>query len=437
MADSRLRNAHDVVMDIERRITAGHLAPGQRLDPVRSVASELGLAPNTVAAAYRTLGERGLLVGEGRRGTFVADRPAITMPVDERLPDGLIDLATGNPDPDLLPALAPAVAAIDTEQVLYGGPSVNAELDELLRGDLIADGIVADHLAIVAGALDGIERVLASHLRLGDKVAIEDPGYSAVSQLVAAMGFRSVPVAVDRFGPRPESVSDACLAGAAAIVVTPRAQNPTGAALDDERAATLRVLLDAHPDVLLVEDDHAGLIAGQPFRHLATPSRRRWATVRSVAKSLGPDLRVASLVGDETTVSRVSGRQAVGAGWVSHLLQQIVARLLASPDVRQQLGRASDAYAERRQVVVDVFGEAGLEIHGRSGLNVWVPVEDEAQVVSGMERRGIAVRSGARYRQISRPGVRVSVARADRSVLTEAAAALVELVRARSISRAV
>jgi DNA-binding transcriptional regulator YhcF (GntR family) len=58
---------------IVRRIVSGRLEPGERLPPVRHLAARLGLAPNTVAKAYRELERAGYLVGRGRRGTFVAD----------------------------------------------------------------------------------------------------------------------------------------------------------------------------------------------------------------------------------------------------------------------------------------------------------------------------------------------------------------------------
>jgi DNA-binding transcriptional regulator YhcF (GntR family) len=56
------------------QIARGRLVPGERLLPVREAAARLGLAPNTVAKAYRELEAMGLLVGRGRRGTFVSDR---------------------------------------------------------------------------------------------------------------------------------------------------------------------------------------------------------------------------------------------------------------------------------------------------------------------------------------------------------------------------
>ena len=57
------------------RIEKGRLLPGDRVPTVRGLAGELGLAPNTVARAYRELEERGWLVGRGRAGTCVTDRP--------------------------------------------------------------------------------------------------------------------------------------------------------------------------------------------------------------------------------------------------------------------------------------------------------------------------------------------------------------------------
>jgi DNA-binding transcriptional regulator YhcF (GntR family) len=67
---------------IARRIRSGGLPPGERLPPVRALAAELGLAPNTVARAYRELEAAGLLEGRGRHGTFVTGRPRV--PADER-----------------------------------------------------------------------------------------------------------------------------------------------------------------------------------------------------------------------------------------------------------------------------------------------------------------------------------------------------------------
>ena len=52
-------------------IRSGALVPGTRLPTVRALAQDLGLAPNTVARAYRELEQAGVVQTRGRRGTFV------------------------------------------------------------------------------------------------------------------------------------------------------------------------------------------------------------------------------------------------------------------------------------------------------------------------------------------------------------------------------
>ncbi|WP_432557710.1 GntR family transcriptional regulator [Granulicoccus sp. GXG6511] len=56
------------------RIESGAWVPGERLPSVRRLADQLGLAPNTVAKAYRELEAGGWVHTAGRRGTMIAER---------------------------------------------------------------------------------------------------------------------------------------------------------------------------------------------------------------------------------------------------------------------------------------------------------------------------------------------------------------------------
>ena len=53
-------------------IERGDLRPGDALPTVRQLATDLGVAPNTVARAYTDLQDAGWLTSDGRRGTRVA-----------------------------------------------------------------------------------------------------------------------------------------------------------------------------------------------------------------------------------------------------------------------------------------------------------------------------------------------------------------------------
>ncbi|MGW4240033.1 aminotransferase class I/II-fold pyridoxal phosphate-dependent enzyme [Streptomyces sp. NPDC004749] len=406
------RRATEIAASVERAVGAGELPPGQLLPPMRELAATLGVNPNTVAAAYRTLRERGVIETAGRRGSRVRPRPASTPRGSIRVepPPGVRDASEGNPDPALLPPLHDALAAAARRNAelpgLYGRAPVDAELARLARAALDADGVPAGPVAVTSGSLDAMERTLAAHLRPGDAVALEDPGWGALLDLVPALGLRPVPIGVDDDGPLPGDLERVLRSGVRAVVVTCRAQNPTGASIGAARAERLRALLAAHPDVLLIEDDHGHRIVDLPAYPLAGRTDH-WVFVRSTAKAYGPDLRVAVLTGDAVTVDRVTGRQALGPGWVSRLLQRAVVELWTSGAV--DTAAVARSYGERRDALVAALAERGVRAHGRSGMNVWVPVADETSAVARLLRAGWVVAPGARFRMAAPAGVRLTV----------------------------
>ena len=405
----RGRRAGDIAGSIERGIREGDLAGGARLPTVRSLADRLGVSAATVASAYRELRRRGLVVAAGRQGTTVADRGPVAPRGRPAFGPGVHDLSGGNPDLALLPDIEGHVRRLRGTHVLYGTPANDPELLRLAAERFARDGIDAGNLTVVGGALDGLERVLSAHLRPGDRVAVEDPCYAGVTDLVRTLGMQPVPVAVDDSGPAPGSLEAALRAGAAACVITPRAQNPFGSALDAERAAELRSVLRRHADVLLVEDDHAREITDRGGASVCdTPRSRHWAQVRSVSKGLGPDLRLALVAGDATTIARVEGRRMIGAGWVSHMLQRLVVSLWRDPATTRALAHAAAVYSRRRTALLDALTARGIEAHGRTGLNVWIPVAHEDATVSALLERGWGVLAGERFRIAAPRGIRVT-----------------------------
>jgi DNA-binding transcriptional MocR family regulator len=401
--------AREIAGSIESAVGAGALPPGAKLPSVRRLAASLGVSPTTVAGAFAELRRRGVAISRPRSGLRVADRPPVASGLERpAVPQGVRDLSSGNPDPRLLPDVLRAFRAVEGPSRLYGARAIAPELEEVAGRALREDGLDATNLCIVNGALDGIERVLAAHVSGGDAVAVEDPGFPGVLDLVRPFGLIPVPVAVDDRGMLPDGLAAALRAGARAVILSPRGQNPTGAALDARRARELRAVLDGAPDTLLVEDDHLGPVAGAPA-HTLTAGRRRWAAVRSTSKWLGPDLRLAVMVGDEQTIRRVEGRQAVGPGWVSTIVQRAVAALWADEDVLARVDQAATIYAGRRRALIEALARHGIAASAASGLNVWVPVEAEDVAGAGLLAAGWAVAAGARFRIRSAPALRVTV----------------------------
>ena len=357
---------------MEAGVRGGQLAPGDQLPPVRELADQLGVSPTTVAAAYGDLRRRGLTTGTGRAGTRIRGAPPVSSP-------GYLSAPGGHQGPDHRRP-RPGPAARRSRPGRPGGPPGCTPRRRSRRGcacwppsQLAADGIDAASLMVTGGALDGIERVLATWLTPADRVIVEDPGHAVTFDLVAAMGYTAVPVPVDDLGIRPAELAAALARGAGALIVTPagpgRHRRGLGRRTGPPRSARCCA---RHPAVGVIEDDHAGPVAGVPAFSVCAGSHgpRRWVTMRSVSKSLGPDLRLAVLAGDEATIARVAGRQALGTGWVSYQLQELVADLWADPSVARTLRPRREVYARRGAALRSALAAHGITRQRPVGIHL-------------------------------------------------------------------
>jgi DNA-binding transcriptional MocR family regulator len=392
------RSAADIAASVRALIERGALRPGDPLPPVRNLADDLGVNRNTAVAAYRQLTLAGVVVTRGRAGTRVADRTAVAQ--EGFAADSVLrDVATGNPDPDLIPDPSRALAAMAGRPVLYGEPVIDPDLErwahEWMRADLAPSDF---RLTITSGAADAVDRLLAQALVRDDAVALEDPCFLTSIHTVRVGGYRAVPVPVDDEGMTVDGLRSALEQGVRAVVCTPRAQNPTGASLSERRAEELREVLRAHPYVLVIEDDHFSMLSRRPFRSLIGADHRRWALVRSVSKFLGPDMCLAVTASDPDTAERLATRLTPGTTWVSHLLQRLTLALVTDPAVAARIADAGAHYAARNDAFAERLTALGVPAEAGDGLNLWVALPVPARDVSEqLMRRGWLVRTGDEF----------------------------------------
>lgn len=399
-----------IAQSIENALRDGKIASGQQLPTVRALAKQLGVAPATVAAAYRALQARGVVVSQGRRGTTISHRPVHPIRRPGALACGGRNLRDGNPDPQLLPRMGPALRKIDTSPHLYGQQPHDPALVQLVTRDLKKCGVAVGDVCVTSGAMDAMERVLIDQLKPGDRVIVEDPGFGNTFELVLSRGLVLIPVRIDQESFLPDEFAKACSEGAEALVMTPRAQNPTGAAMSESRGRALRKILRKHRDLLIIEDDHQHSIADAPLFCLHEARSPRWVHIRSFSKTLNPDLRLAVMTGDDATMARVQDRFVLGERWVSHLLQRLVYVLLSDKSVCGRLRAAARTYTQRREGLLRALRREGVEIESRSGFNVWLPVCEETATVQALECAGWSVSAGERFRLSSPPAIRVCAA---------------------------
>jgi GntR family transcriptional regulator len=73
-----------IVNQVRHLIAAGRLQPGEELLPIRSLADQLTVNPNTVARAYLELERAGVVTKRHGSGTYVSDA-ASPLPLREKL----------------------------------------------------------------------------------------------------------------------------------------------------------------------------------------------------------------------------------------------------------------------------------------------------------------------------------------------------------------
>lgn len=411
----RERSPAGLAAEISRLVHDGTLAPGERLPTVRDVSAALGVSAGTVGAAWAALARAGLIVARGRAGTFVrAERRELTPHVQSlaaRPTAGVaaeprIDLSLGTPDPAMLPPLHAALSRVaeraDTGR--YHDLPVLPELEALLREGWPAAGVEA--ITVVDGALDGIARTLEVTVRFGERVAVESPGFPYFFDLLDASGIEVVPLRSDADGVTPASLARALSRGVSAVILQPRAQNPTGVSMSHARARELaRTIIDdpGGSRALIIEDDHSALICTAPPVTLATWLPQRVVHVRSFSKSHGPDLRIAALGGPADIVDRIVARRMLGPGWTSRLLQTVLAGLLTDEGAIARVRTARLVYRDRLDRLAARLLRLGVDVGAPDGINLWMPVADERAALVHLAAEGIAVGAGTPF-EASVPG---------------------------------
>jgi len=398
------RTPQGIAGAFSRAVRAGELAPGDRMPTVRDVAAELGVSPATVSAAWQALRRTGLVVSRGRAGTFVRDTPTPWLSPRQRGlvgagPDGLrLDLSRGTPDPTLLPDLGPALHRVSQRAgvLAYQEEPVLPDLRDVLAASWPYE---TEAITVVDGATDGVTRMLEQVVSYGDRVVLESPGFPPFFDLVEALGAEAVPVALDSSGITPASLRRALDARPVAVVLQPRAHNPTGISTTESRAMQLvRVLQRRRDDIpWIVEDDHSSGISVSPDVSLGAWLPDRVVHVRSYSKSHGPDLRIAALGGPSSIVDRIVARRMLGPAWTSRMLQTILLDLLTVSRSLDEVGEARRQYMARQRTLVAALGDFGVDVAVPDGINLWLPVRNERAALLHLAASGIRVAGGTPF----------------------------------------
>jgi GntR family transcriptional regulator/MocR family aminotransferase len=386
-------------------IVEGRLAPGARLAPTRVAAAELGVARSTVADAYGRLVAEGYV--EGRRGGGSVVSAVPTTPTTMRrgaalsptlaaasiepyepdpIPGATFDLRPGVVDEALFRAsgwrrcMAQAAGQVSGH---YTEPAGTPEVrDALAQWVTRSRGVVAvaEEVVVTSGAGHAVDLVARVLLEAPAVVAVEEPGYPPVVQLLRQHGHRVVGVPVDEQG----IVVDAIPRDARLVYVTPSHQYPLGMVMTRSRRVQLLAWATA-AGAAIIEDDY-----DSEFRHTARPLEPlqrldrdgRVIYVGTFSKSLSPGLRLGFLVAPRSLVPALAAvRQVID--WAPPLASQAaLTAFITGGHLDRHLRRSRIAYRERnrllRETLETVLPPACRVLPAEAGLHLairWRPGE--------------------------------------------------------------
>ncbi|MBV1939827.1 PLP-dependent aminotransferase family protein [Streptomyces sp. BV286] len=393
-ADGRRAGLERALRDAVRD---GRLAPGTRLPATRRLADELGISRGTAKAAYDQLVAEGYLTARQGAGTQVASLPSASAAAPgtaARARAPRFDLRPGSPDVGTFPAAAwlralrRAIANAPSLAYDYGDPRGRIELRTALSGYLgRARGVIAppERIVVTSGYVQGL--ALLTRVLDGGAIAMEDPGLPFHRDVVRHNGGAVVPAEVDERGVRVRGLGDA-----AAVVVTPAHQYPTGVTLHPERRRALTDWARARGGVI-VEDDYDGEFRydRQPVGALQGMAPGQVAYLGTASKTLGPALRLGWMVLPPHLADAVTDAKLHSDHHTESIGQLALAELITSHAYDRHVRACRLRYRRRRDQLLDRLG-ARRGVRGiAAGLHALVDVADEGAALARAAEMGLAV----------------------------------------------
>jgi GntR family transcriptional regulator/MocR family aminotransferase len=393
----------------ERRLPAG-----TRLPSTRALAGDLGLSRGTVVEAFAQLTAEGYLEARHGAGTWVADvsspaaahvQPAgpVARPARFVFSPGLPDL-TAFPQAAWMGALRQGLRGATAASLGYGDPRGRRDLREQLASYLArARGVRADaDLVVLCGGFrHGLSLVARALRATGARtVAMEDPCAPQHRAAVAGSGLALERIPIDGRGARTDLLGDA-----AAAVLSPAHQFPTGVVLQRDRRAAAVAWAVATGGVI-VEDDFDGEFRydRQPVGALQALAPDCVVYGGTASKTLAPGLRLGWLAVPPRLLEPIMSLREREDVHVPVLEQIALCELLRSGGYERHVRRMRARYRGRRDRLLALLAERAPElvpvgISAGLGVLLELPADGPAaeELIAEAARRSIELHALGPY----------------------------------------
>ena len=305
------------------------------------------------------------------------------------IPDGMIDLGVGIPDPALLPLSALAQASDhrlnhDNPSILqYGKEQGNGYFRRTLSR-FLSTGYQSitdpENLFITTGATSGIDLFCACFTKPGDTVIVEEPTYFLALRLFADRQLNVIGLPTDMDGMDMDALEKKVSESPPAFVyIVPTFHNPSGATLTAERRKRLLQLSHKYNFYVLADEVYHllsyTLVPPPPMGNLSMGSKI--ISVGSFSKILAPGLRLGWIQADSNIIKQLS-RMALlqSGGGMNPFTSAIVQSMIELDLLQKHLDRLIPIYKRRAAILaenVDQYLPDVITFEApRGGFFLWV-----------------------------------------------------------------
>ena len=462
---------------ITRAIWDGRFAAGDRLPATRALARHLQISRITVSLAYDSLLATGYIVSVARSGYFVAsDAPtrleavgatgdANSEKIDWRARLGPPPLALGrqaNPpdwrrykypfifgEPDVArfpvddwrDCVRRALGKRHFEQIAFDARDRDDPflVEQIVRRSVSGRGVAAsvDEVLVTAGAQNALSLMVQVLFPQGKGVvAMEDPGYPELRNLLRQRGLTIRPMPVDREG----MLVDAIPPDVDAVFVTPSHQAPTGATMSMTRRKALLERAE-QDDFIVIEDDYDFEMAYDSPALPALKSldqRGRVAYVGSFSKSIFPGLRLGYLTADVNVIEHARAVRTVIERHPPGLTQKTVAYFLSEGHYNSHARRMRMRMARRNEVLREALADRGLTPaleRATGGTTLWLRGPEDmvdTEVVAALREKSVLVEPGSAFyadTDCPRNQLRLGFATIETALIADGVALIAEAIK--------
>jgi GntR family transcriptional regulator/MocR family aminotransferase len=378
-------------------ILDGHIPVGVALPSTRVLASQLGVARNTVALAYELLVNEGYLLSKSRSGHFVNPEIVAGRAGLPHAPSGRSIVATASWDLRFRGAVSAQrniVKARDWQRYPY--PFIYGQIDpaqlpmpgwrecslqaisaaevrgwagDLIDGDdpllieqiqtrlLVRRGVFAspDEILVTVGAQHALFLLSTLLVDENTTVGIENPGYPDARNIFAARTANILPLPLDDAGLALSPRLDAC----DYVYLTPSHQCPTNITMPLARREALLAWAQANDRVLIEDDYEIDLgLEGRAQPALQSLDRSGHVVyVSSLSKTLAPGIRIGFIVGKRELIRELRALRRLMLRHPPANNERAVGLFLAMGYHDALLRRLRQAYAERSQLMAAALAE--------------------------------------------------------------------------------